>query len=67
MQAPKENYSSITKLNQSNTFGKKDLLMSFMKVTMKTKMFKCQNNNSNDKESDREVSYFLSSEDLCDE
>ena len=42
MQAPKENYSSITKLNQSNTFGKKDLLMSFMKVTMKTKMFKCQ-------------------------
>ena len=34
---------------------------------MKTKMFKCQNNNSNDKESDREVSEFLSNEDSCDE
>ena len=33
VQALKENDSSITKLNQSN---------SFMKVTTKTKMFKCQ-------------------------
>ena len=38
-----------------------------MNVTMKTKMFKCQNSNSNDKESDREVSDFLSNEDSCDE
>ena len=67
MQAPKENYSSITKLNQSNTFGKKDLLMSFMKVTMKTKTFKCQKTIIQAIDSDREVSYFLSSEDLCDE
>ena len=36
---------------------KKDLLISFMKVTMKTKMFKCQNNSS-DKESNR--SFWLS-------
>ena len=34
--------SGITELNRINTFGKKDLLISFMKVTMKTKMFKCQ-------------------------
>ena len=34
--------SSITKLNYLNTFGKKKLLISFMKVTMKTKMFKYQ-------------------------
>ena len=36
------NNSSITKLNRINTFGKKNLLISFMKVTMKMKMFKCQ-------------------------
>ena len=45
---------------------KKDLLISFMKITMETKMFKCQKNNSSDKKSDREVSDFLSSEGSCD-
>ena len=34
--------SSITKLDCVNAFGKKDLLISFMKVTMKMKMLKCQ-------------------------
>ena len=34
--------SSITKLNQISTFGKKDSLISFMKVVMKTEMFKSQ-------------------------
>ena len=38
------NNSSITKLNWINKFGKKDLLISFMKVTMKTKMLKSQKN-----------------------
>ena len=46
---------------------KKDLLISFMKVTMEIKMFKSQKTkNSSDDKSDREVSDFLSSEDSCD-
>ena len=38
----KSDDSSISKLNWINTLEKKDSLISFMKVTMKTKMFKCQ-------------------------
>ena len=46
---------------------KKDLLISFMKVTMEIKMFQSQKTkNSSDDKSDREVSDFLSSEDSCD-
>ena len=46
---------------------KKDILISFMKVTMEIKMFQSQKTkNSSDDKSDREVSDFLSSEDSCD-
>ena len=66
VQALKENDSSITKLNRSNALVKKDLLTSFLKLTMKRKMFKVQKAIIQAK-SDREVSDFLSSEDSCDE
>ena len=39
---PKLTAPVIAKMNQINTFGKKDLLISFMKVTMKSKMSKDQ-------------------------
>ena len=57
-----ENITEPKRKRKQNWIGlkllvKKDLLISFMKVTMKTKMFKCQNN-SIDKESNR--SFWLS-------
>ena len=42
IQALKENDTSITKMNWSKRLVKGDLLINFRKVTMKTKMFKCQ-------------------------
>ena len=54
------NNSSITKLNWINTFGKNGLIDKFYEGDY-------ENSNSSDKEGDREVSDFLSSEDYCDE
>ena len=42
VKASKATAPLITKMNQINTFGKKYLSISFMKVTMKRKMFKDQ-------------------------
>ena len=58
-----ENITEPKRKRKQNWIGlkllvKKDLLISFMKVTMKTKMFKCQNN-SIDKESNKFLTFIL--------
>ena len=65
---PSSSDSSISKLNRSNTFGKKVLIDTFYDGDYgKENVQVPENNNSSDKESDREVPDFLSSEDSCDE
>ena len=60
--------SSITKLNCVNTFGKKRLIDKFYEGDDENENVQVpENNNSSDKESDRKVYDFLSSENSCDE
>ena len=63
------NNSSITKPNWTNTFGiKKRLIDKFCEGSYENENAEVrENNSSSDKESDREVSNILSSEDSCDE
>ena len=54
------NNSSITKLNWINTFGKKRLIDKFYGGDYENENAQVtENNNSNDKESDMDVSFFL--------
>ena len=60
--------SSITELNQINTFGTKRLIDKFCEGDNKNENVQVpEKKNSSDNESDWEVSDILSSEDSCDE
>ena len=60
--------SSIIKLNWINAFCKKRLIDKFYEGNYDNENVQVpENSNSSNKEGDREVSDFLSSEDYCDE